>query len=487
MPKVTLEKVLAIARAEVGYLEKRSNSNLDDKTENAGYNNWTKYARDLADAGYYNGNKNGYAWCDVFVDWLFFIAADRDATYAQQVICQTGPYGAGVGSSANYYAAQGRLHKDNPKIGDQIFFWNGSVVTHTGLVVGVDSQKVYTIEGNTSAGNNSVVPNGGGVFEKSYDINNSRIYRYGSPWYDNADAEESFRMFGVDLSSWQKGISLAALKNEGVEFVILRVGDGSVLDSSFDDHYSAAVAAGLPVGTYWFCRATTVEHVQAEAKAMIARLRGKDIRLPVYIDCEANALIDIGKRALTDIILAWASEIRNAGYVPGVYTTEYWLRNHMYLAELEGIERWIAGWQSTPPTMKCGMWQFGGDKVNYLRSKTIAGYVVDQNYLYKNYMEGDMKRFYTLADLKADENAKKYYLPTVEKLLEKGAGSKGGEGDETIIDMSEDFVRMLAILDKVGALDGEKAAVNAEEIAALVKVPTADEIAADIANRISNG
>ena len=60
--------IVAIALAEVGYREKATNSMLDDKTANSGSNNWTKYARDLAAAGYYNGNKNGYAWCDCFVD-----------------------------------------------------------------------------------------------------------------------------------------------------------------------------------------------------------------------------------------------------------------------------------------------------------------------------------------------------------------------------------------------------------------------------------
>ena len=57
--------IVAIALAELGYHEKASNTALDDKAANSGGNNWTKYARDLAAAGYYNGNKNGYAWCDV--------------------------------------------------------------------------------------------------------------------------------------------------------------------------------------------------------------------------------------------------------------------------------------------------------------------------------------------------------------------------------------------------------------------------------------
>ena len=42
-----VEKLIAVARNELGYREKRSNSSLDDKTANAGSGNWMKYARDL--------------------------------------------------------------------------------------------------------------------------------------------------------------------------------------------------------------------------------------------------------------------------------------------------------------------------------------------------------------------------------------------------------------------------------------------------------
>ena len=84
--------IVTIALAEVGYREKASNANLDDKTANSGAANWTKYARDLAAAGYYNGNKNGYAWCDVFVDWCFFKA--YGAVEGQRIQCQSGPLGS---------------------------------------------------------------------------------------------------------------------------------------------------------------------------------------------------------------------------------------------------------------------------------------------------------------------------------------------------------------------------------------------------------
>ncbi|MDD7412271.1 MAG: hypothetical protein SOU13_13050 [Eubacteriales bacterium] len=82
-----VNRVLSVAEAEVGYLEKASNKNLDGKTENVGDKNYTKYARDLdAIPGFYNGHKQGYAWCDVFVDWCFVTAYGRDA--ALKLLCQ---------------------------------------------------------------------------------------------------------------------------------------------------------------------------------------------------------------------------------------------------------------------------------------------------------------------------------------------------------------------------------------------------------------
>ena len=62
-----IEKILKIANEEVGYLEKASNEELDDKTANAGDRNFTKYARDMDNLHIYNGIKQGYAWCNIFI------------------------------------------------------------------------------------------------------------------------------------------------------------------------------------------------------------------------------------------------------------------------------------------------------------------------------------------------------------------------------------------------------------------------------------
>lgn len=187
----TANKVIEIALNEVGYLEKKSNSQLDSKTANAGSGNFTKYARDLdAITGFYNGKKQGYPWCDVFVDYCFVKAFGVEA--AKALLNQPNKScGAGCGYSASYFKAKGQFFKSQPQPGDQIFFLDSAGdVCHTGLVYKVDNLFVYTVEGNTSS-QNGVIANGGGVFKKSYSLGYSRIYGYGRPAYDAEKKEES--------------------------------------------------------------------------------------------------------------------------------------------------------------------------------------------------------------------------------------------------------------------------------------------------------
>ena len=84
----TATQLVKIAEAEIGYHEKASNANLDSKTANSGKGNYTKYSRDLHKTGYYNGNKQGFDWCDQFVDWCFFkLCGSKDK--AEYLECQT--------------------------------------------------------------------------------------------------------------------------------------------------------------------------------------------------------------------------------------------------------------------------------------------------------------------------------------------------------------------------------------------------------------
>lgn len=170
------KKVIDLAVSELGYREKASNSNLDDKTANAGGANWTKYARDLDRTNWYNGGKNGYAWCDIFYDWLFYKCFGDPL--GRNMLCQPiGSAGAGCLYSAQYYKSAGRWHTNSPQPGDQIFFtYSPGEYSHTGLVEKVNGDTVTTIEGNTSDS----------VGRRNYNIGSPQIAGYGRPNWDLA-------------------------------------------------------------------------------------------------------------------------------------------------------------------------------------------------------------------------------------------------------------------------------------------------------------
>lgn len=204
-------KVISVALGEVGYLEKETNAQLDSKTSNAGDENYTKYARDLHKiTGFYNGNKNGYAWCDVFVDWCFVQAYGIEAA---KKLLNHGQLGAGVKYSAQYYKDAGRWHT-SPQVGDQIFFKTSkSAWAHTGLVVAVSADTVTTVEGNTS-GASGVIANGGGVCKKTYKRGSSSIVGYGRPDYSLVDdvPEATEEVCNVEVKVLRKGSKGSAVK-----------------------------------------------------------------------------------------------------------------------------------------------------------------------------------------------------------------------------------------------------------------------------------
>lgn len=175
----TVDKVINIALAEVGYLEKKSNSQLDSKTANAGKNNYTKYGRDMHKI-YPSVMDFPAAWCDAFVDWCFYQA--YGLATAKSLI--GGNFDDYTVASANMYKKKNAWYTSNPKVGDQIFFKNSTRICHTGLVYKMDSTYVYTIEGNTSSGDDIIISNGGCVAKKKYKLNNSKIAGYGRPKYD---------------------------------------------------------------------------------------------------------------------------------------------------------------------------------------------------------------------------------------------------------------------------------------------------------------
>ena len=160
-----------------GYLEKKSNAYLDDFKKNAGYNNYTKFARDVNSWG--QPGCQAQPWCAEYQFWK--LVKILGITRALKIM------GGGFYncvSITNHAKANGTWHKA-PKVGALIIFRNGS---HVGSVRRFNGSIVYTNEGNTSSAA-GVVANGGAVRNKFYAINDSAIDGY--VWIDWGEEKAS--------------------------------------------------------------------------------------------------------------------------------------------------------------------------------------------------------------------------------------------------------------------------------------------------------
>ena len=155
--KSELEKVIEVAKSDLGYLEKalkyKNNKEiLYDKTKGASDENTTKHWFEIKQEW------QGQPWCAIWICWVFTRALGEKRA---KELLKHYPYTYCPTMSGLF-----TLHA-NPKVGDIVIFKRNGIFVHTGLVIAVDGDKFTTIEGNTS-GASSIVDNGGGVCQKTY-------------------------------------------------------------------------------------------------------------------------------------------------------------------------------------------------------------------------------------------------------------------------------------------------------------------------------
>jgi GH25 family lysozyme M1 (1,4-beta-N-acetylmuramidase) len=220
-----------------GYLEKKSNAYLDDFKKNAGYNNYTKFARDVNSWG--QPGCQGQAWCAEFQFWK--LVKVIGITNALKIMgggfynCQ---------SVKNWSKKQGTWH-NAPKLGALPIFRNGS---HIGDVQSFNGARIYTNEGNTSSAP-GVVANGGAVRNKSYSINDPAIDGY--VWID----WESYE----DTATWKKtGTRIATVNDLYVRetpngYVMGSIDKDTVvdIDGKVSGKWTHVKVSGIGIGWIW--------------------------------------------------------------------------------------------------------------------------------------------------------------------------------------------------------------------------------------------
>ncbi len=197
---------------------------------------------------------------------------------------------------------------------------------------------------------------------------------------------------GIDVSKYQGEIDWEAVKNDGIDYAIIRVGirgysEGGILeDEFFRQNMEGAIANGIPVGVYFFTQAVNEAEALEEADFVIGMLQGYELTYPVYLDiedvkkesCRTNGLT-VEER--TNNAKVFLERIREAGYEPGLYGNMKSFLLMVDLASLEQYDKWFAGY--TLPIY----YPYEYKMLQYSEKGKVAGVpaAVDINICFKDY------------------------------------------------------------------------------------------------------
>ena len=147
----------------------------------------------------------------------------------------------------------------------------------------------------------------------------------------------------IDVSAYQGNIDWTKVKSTGVKHVIMKVmKKDSSPDVKFEEYYSGATRAGLKViGVYNYSYATTVAKAKSDAQKVLSILNGRKVK--VWLDVEDKCQQGLGV-TLAEIINAYQSIIKSAGYEFGVYTGMNFYQSYIkpYVNQISCDDWWIA-------------------------------------------------------------------------------------------------------------------------------------------------
>ncbi len=204
-------------------------------------------------------------------------------------------------------------------------------------------------------------------------------------WFDNSGIRGS--SVGIDVSFYNGNINWNAVRNAGIDFVIIRAGFrgwGSASmyqDTCFRQNLLGAKEAGLKVGVYFY--STAVNRVEAveEASLVLDWLGGTSLDCPVYIDMEYSGDYPNGRQdrlspaVRVEVARAFCETVRNSGYTPGVYATQSYFKTELDYNSVAEYSIWLASFTENNqlPNFqeRYDMWQF----TDYGRVAGVSGTV----------------------------------------------------------------------------------------------------------------
>ena len=198
------------------------------------------------------------------------------------------------------------------------------------------------------------------------------------------------KLKGIDVSSWNGIIDWKKVKDDNINFVMIRTGFGSEspnqIDKQFTNNIKGAIENNIKVGVYHFSYATSPEKAEGEAEFCIKLIENyKDkIEFPVAFDFEYDSLVNnpLTKKEITDCMIAFCERVKEKGYKPCIYTNYDFIKNKIDMDRLKDYYLWLSYPNSEQPNIKCDIWQnsFAG-KVNGINGD------VDTDISYKDFIK----------------------------------------------------------------------------------------------------
>ena len=202
-------------------------------------------------------------------------------------------------------------------------------------------------------------------------------------------------MKGVDVSHYQKDLTIRQIKAVGCDFAIIKVTEGAwIVDAAAFDFYREAYEMGFPVGCYCYSHATTTEEARSEAQFLLNTINKFPMPCGVFLDIEEPKQLGLSKKKLIEIVEAWCGAIRAEGYTPGIYGSEgtIWAKLGPSQPGSDALV-WVAHY-GKQPDVPCDLWQSSD-------SGNIGGVTVDTDEVRSDRLKALVKRGFVSSKLAA--------------------------------------------------------------------------------------
>lgn len=218
-----------------------------------------------------------------------------------------------------------------------------------------------------------------GLKQNNYNKENFSINNRGHMEYTVNGDSSSY--FGIDVSAYQGDIDWQSVREDGVEFAILRIGyrgygeEGKIrLDETFIKNYEGAHEAGINVGVYFFSQATSVDEAIEEAHFVLDKLEGRSLEYPVVFDWETVQPLneediprteDVMPNTLTLSAIAFCETIQSEGYDAMIYTNKKQATIKYDMRQLANYPVWLAYYNTELNyCYDFDIWQYGTGTVD---------------------------------------------------------------------------------------------------------------------------